>query len=52
VDYLSRTGVRAEFPRLADHGLHGNGHMMMLEKNTPAIAALLGEWLTARLADA
>ena len=29
--------------RLADVGLHGNGHMMMLEKNNMAIARVMAE---------
>ncbi len=44
--YLSRAGVTTEFLRLADRGLPGNGHMMMLESNGLAIAALLDSWLT------
>lgn len=27
--------------RLAEHGIHGNGHMMMLEVNSDAIAAAI-----------
>jgi pimeloyl-ACP methyl ester carboxylesterase len=45
--YLLRAGVPSEFLRLEDHGLRGNGHMMMLESNGLAIAALLDGWLTA-----
>jgi len=26
-------------------GIHGNGHMMMIEKNNLAIAALVADWL-------
>jgi pimeloyl-ACP methyl ester carboxylesterase len=45
VAYLHQAGVEAEFIRLADRGIHGNGHMMMLEKNSLDIAALVEEWL-------
>ena len=31
--------------RLADRGIHGNGHMMMLEKNSDAIAGVIDGWL-------
>jgi len=32
--------------RLADHGVHGNGDMVMIEKNNLEIAALLADWLS------
>ena len=47
--YLTQAGVPNEFVRLADEGSGGNGHMMMLEKNSDAIAALLLGWLDRRL---
>ena len=31
--------------RLPDAGIHGNGHMMMLEKNSDAIAKAMADWL-------
>ena len=43
--YLEQAGVRHTFIRLADRGIRGNGHMMMLEKNNAEIAALIAEWL-------
>ncbi len=46
--YLSRAGVHVEFVRLSDRGIRGNGHMMMLEKNSLEIAALVDGWLEAR----
>jgi pimeloyl-ACP methyl ester carboxylesterase len=42
--YLRQAGVRHEFVRLADVGIRGNGHMMMLEKNNLAIAEWLERW--------
>ena len=36
--------------RLKDVGIHGNGHMMMLEKNNLEIAAYMDDWLRAKLA--
>lgn len=45
--YLTAAGVAVDFVRLEHRGIHGNGHMLMLEKNSAAIAALVGEWLAA-----
>src|SRR5258706_462899 len=44
--YLRQAGVAHEFVRLPDVGIHGNGHMMMLEKNNVAIATWLEKWAT------
>jgi len=49
VDYLRQAGVAAEHLRLEEHGLHGNGHMMMIERNSEAVAALVAEWLERRV---
>jgi pimeloyl-ACP methyl ester carboxylesterase len=38
----------AEFIWLPDRGIHGNGHMMMLEDNGDELAALILAWLEAR----
>ena len=43
--YLSQAGVRNTWVNLGDVGIHGNGHMMMLEKNSLEIAAFLAGWL-------
>jgi hypothetical protein len=45
VAYLKQAGVNVSFVKLADIGLHGNGHMMMMEKNSDAIAQVIVEWL-------
>ena len=45
VKWLQQAGVKTDFVRLEDKGLHGNGHMMMLEKNNLEIAQLLAEWI-------
>ncbi|HRO59209.1 MAG TPA: alpha/beta hydrolase [Burkholderiaceae bacterium] len=47
VDYLRQAGVTTEHWRLEAHGIHGNGHAMMLEKNSDRIAALLETWIRA-----
>jgi pimeloyl-ACP methyl ester carboxylesterase len=45
VKYLQQAGVKAAFIRLADLGIRGNSHVMMLEKNNKEIAAVLADWL-------
>ncbi len=45
VAYLKQAGVRAEEIRLADHGVHGNGHAMMLEKNNREVLRPILDWL-------
>ena len=47
--YLAQAGVKNAFIRLKDHGIHGNGHMMMLEKNNLAIAEFLRNWEAANI---
>lgn len=39
--FLTQAGVKHEFVRLADVGIRGNGHLMMLEKNSLEIAVFL-----------
>jgi len=43
--FLQQAGVPAEYVNLADVGIRGNGHMMMLENNASEIAAWLCRWL-------
>jgi pimeloyl-ACP methyl ester carboxylesterase len=43
--YLTQAGVRNTLIRLGDQGVRGNGHMMMIEKNNAAIAAVIAQWL-------
>ena len=49
VRYLQQAGVATDFVRLADKGIAGNGHMMMLEKNNRRISALIAEWIRAHV---
>jgi len=49
VKYLAQAGVASTWIKLADVGVHGNGHMMMLEKNNQEIAAILARWLARAL---
>ena len=45
VKYLNQAGMNVEYVRLGDKGIHGNGHMVMIEKNNLEIARLLDEWM-------
>ena len=49
VKLLAQAGVQTTFIKLADIGLLGNGHMMMLEKNNLEIAAVMTDWLDKTL---
>jgi hypothetical protein len=33
-----------DFVRLEGVGIHGNGHMMMLETNNVAVAGIIARW--------
>jgi pimeloyl-ACP methyl ester carboxylesterase len=46
--FLVQAGVHAEFIRLEEQGIAGNGHMMMLERNSDDIAAFLADWIEQR----
>lgn len=45
---LTQCGVEHDFVPLASVGIHGNGHMMMLEKNNLEIADFILSWLKNR----
>ena len=49
VKYLEQAGVHPAWIKLADAGIHGNGHMMMLENNNLEIAAVMFKWLDKAL---
>ena len=49
VKYLQRAGVKPSFIRLADVGIHGDSHVLMLEKNSHAIAGVIARWLSTSL---
>ena len=48
VKYFEQAGVHPKWVRLPDVGIHGNGHMMMLEKNNMEIAAFMSRWLDSQ----
>jgi pimeloyl-ACP methyl ester carboxylesterase len=43
-EFLKQAGVQHEFVRLPELHIHGNGHMMMLEKNNLEIASFIAGW--------
>jgi pimeloyl-ACP methyl ester carboxylesterase len=47
--FLKQSGVDNDFVKLADLGIHGNGHFMMLEKNSLEIAGVIADWLNKRV---
>jgi pimeloyl-ACP methyl ester carboxylesterase len=49
VRYLQQAGVKPSVVKLADLGIHGNSHVMMLEKNNQEIAAVIAKWLDQNL---
>jgi pimeloyl-ACP methyl ester carboxylesterase len=49
VKFLRQAGIRPTHIRLADLGIKGNSHVMMLEKNNKDIAAVIAKWLDQTL---
>ena len=47
--YLRQAGVPATFLRLEDAGIRGNGHMVMIEKNSDRIAGVILDWIEKAL---
>jgi pimeloyl-ACP methyl ester carboxylesterase len=43
--FLKQAGVPAERLKLADVGIHGNGHLHFMEKNSDQIASVLEGWI-------
>jgi pimeloyl-ACP methyl ester carboxylesterase len=43
--YLTQAGVKHDFVRVPSVGINGNGHFMMIEKNSDQVAAFLAHWL-------
>lgn len=45
VNYLKQAGVGVEHINLGEIGIHGNGHMMFMEKNSVEVAELIERWI-------
>ena len=44
VKYLNQAGMKVDWMPLDKVGIHGNGHMVMIEKNNLAIAKVIDDW--------
>jgi hypothetical protein len=42
---VSSAGGRGTFYLLPDHGIVGNSHMMMMDRNNLQVAGVLGKWI-------
>jgi pimeloyl-ACP methyl ester carboxylesterase len=49
VKFLEQAGVHPAWLNLGAMGIHGNGHMMMLETNNMEIGAVMSRWLDKTL---
>jgi pimeloyl-ACP methyl ester carboxylesterase len=45
IEYLEQAGISVDYVQLADIGIRGNGHMMMLETNSDEVANVIYDWL-------
>jgi pimeloyl-ACP methyl ester carboxylesterase len=43
--WLNQAGVKTTFIRMEDVGIRGNGHDMMLERNSDDVAKLINNWI-------
>jgi len=51
VKFLEQAGVHPTWLNLGAMGIHGNGHMMMLEKNSDQIADVIERWVRKALSE-
>jgi pimeloyl-ACP methyl ester carboxylesterase len=49
VKYLNQAGMNVEWMPLQNKGIHGNGHMVMIEKNNLEIAKAIDDWVVANV---
>jgi pimeloyl-ACP methyl ester carboxylesterase len=49
VAFLRQGGCQVDLVRLADHGVHGNSHGMMLERNSADVLSVLAGWVAGVL---
>jgi len=47
--FLKQVGCDAEMLRLRDHGIYGNGNLMLLEKNNHEVFGVMKDWLDRKL---
>jgi hypothetical protein len=46
--FLRQAGVSVEHVYLSECGVTGNGHMLMMEKNSDESASVVAQWIEAR----
>jgi pimeloyl-ACP methyl ester carboxylesterase len=49
VAFLQRAGSDVEHVRLADHGVHGNAHGIMIERNNADTLGVITRWVQTRI---
>jgi hypothetical protein len=49
VAFLEQAGCDVELVRLADHGVHGNAHGIMIERNNADTLGVVTRWVEGRL---
>jgi hypothetical protein len=49
VAFLKQVGCSVEMLRLRDHGIIGNGNLMLLEKNNHEVFAVIRDWLDQKV---
>lgn len=47
-DVLRAAGGKPEIINLPERGIHGNGHMMMMDRNNQDVADVINQWLTTK----
>jgi len=52
VAFLKQVGCDAEMIRLRDHGILGNGNLMLLDKNNHEVFGVIRDWLEKKLGPA
>jgi len=50
IEFLKQVGCSAEMVRLRDHGILGNGNLMLLEKNNHEVFEVIRAWLDRKVA--
>lgn len=50
VDFLAQAGADVDHLRLEKLGVHGNGHLMMAERNSDEVLGVIVDWLDSRVA--
>jgi hypothetical protein len=48
IEYLIQVGGNPDWIKLADVGIHGNGHFIYLEKNNLQVAEVVHQWIQNR----